>query len=99
MNDLTNPNDAINLATSRYQTALSCLDNPKIKLSALQVLEILATRDELQPFLKEDQSIPPDLLSRILVGSILSGLKFATQTTHISSPCPSTKRRRREERS
>ena len=65
MNDLTNSNDATNLATSRYQTALSCLENPKIKLSAQQVLEILAARDELQRALKDEQSIPPDLLSQI----------------------------------
>ena len=65
MNDLTNSNDATNLATIRYQMALNCLDNPKIKLAAQQVLEILAARDELQRFLKEEQSIPPDLLSRI----------------------------------
>ena len=65
MNDLTNPNDATNLATSRYQTALNCLDNPKNKLSAQEVLEILAARDELQRVLKNEQSIPPDLLSQI----------------------------------
>jgi len=65
MNDLTNPNDAINLATNRYQITLNCLDNPKIKLSAQQVLEILAARDELQRALKDEQSIPPDLLSQI----------------------------------
>jgi tetratricopeptide (TPR) repeat protein len=65
MNDLTNPNNAINLATNRYQITLNCLDNPKIKLSAQQVLEILAARDELQRALKDEQSIPPDLLSQI----------------------------------
>jgi len=65
MNDLTNPNDATNLATSRYKTALNCLDNPKSKLSAQEVLEILAARDELQRALKDEQSIPPDLLSQI----------------------------------
>jgi tetratricopeptide (TPR) repeat protein len=65
MNDLTNPNDSINLATSRYQTALNCLDHPKVKLSAPQVLEILAARDELQRVLTNEQSIPPDLLSQI----------------------------------
>jgi tetratricopeptide (TPR) repeat protein len=65
MNDLTNPNDSINLATSRYQTALNCLDHPKVKLSAPQVLEILAARDELQRVLTNEPSIPPDLLSQI----------------------------------
>jgi len=65
MNDLTNSNDAINLAISRYQTALNCLDNPKIKLSAQQVLEILVARDELQRVLTNEPSIPPNLLSQI----------------------------------
>lgn len=65
MNDLTNANDSINLAISRYQAALDCLGKPKIKLSAQQVLEILAARDALQRTLKDEQSISPDLLSQI----------------------------------